>query len=111
MRFAAFGDSLMWGQGLRRADRFSNLTAIALARDDGVGPAFTIDNSRSGACIRPHGFDRTDFPDTYLSLFVSPAERTAFIAGANESPATDLYGEIPATFRRFADRLTCFRIP
>ena len=42
MAFAAFGDSVMWGQGLRRGDRFSFLIAGALARADGSDAVMVV---------------------------------------------------------------------
>ena len=114
-RVAAFGDSLMWGQGLNRTDRFTALIARALpeilGRQEGI---VAWDQSRSGAQIRdriPRVFDhRTQFPiqvfvdqhtqflDTFPSLFHGRRQEQRFIQGTDESPATGLYGEIPAPF-------------
>jgi lysophospholipase L1-like esterase len=50
-RVAAFGDSLMWGQGLRRADRFAWLITNDLAAAVKRNAVLVADASRSGAQI------------------------------------------------------------
>jgi hypothetical protein len=99
MRFAAFGDSLMWGQGVARNDRFSVLTAQgigALHRRDG---RVVFDESRSGAQIKVrNGSDREDFVDTHPGLFHTPDEVRAFLTRDDDSPAKLLFGEVPASF-------------
>jgi GDSL-like Lipase/Acylhydrolase family len=95
---AAFGDSLMWGQGVTRNKQFSALTAQkigALHRRTGV---LVFDRSRSGAQIKVRdGSDREDFVDTFPGLFPGPADAKAFLEG-DESAAMGLFGEVPASF-------------
>jgi GDSL-like Lipase/Acylhydrolase family len=98
VRVAAFGDSLMWGQGLRRNERFTALITAALPKEHGGKAAVVAaDASRSGAKIRARGLDRQGFQETFPALF-TPAQIRPFLEGKNESPATALYGEVPATF-------------
>jgi hypothetical protein len=99
---AAFGDSLMWGQGLARNKTFAQMATTGFSQLAGGKPAKIVyANARSGAKIRARGEERHDFADVYPHLFsggvIDPA-RIAFEAGLNESPATGLYGEVPATF-------------
>lgn len=94
---AAFGDSLMWGQGLRREDRFAWLVAEALAAAAGMSLAMVADRSRSGAQINANLAERQQFIDTFIEQFVDRAARRRFRAG-DESAAENLYGEIPASF-------------
>jgi hypothetical protein len=99
---AAFGDSLMWGQGLNRADRFSVLFTQQLGAEVGAPAgkpgALVWDASRSGAKIRDMPGERDDFADVYPSLFPDAASRKAFLRGDTDAPALGLYGEIPSTF-------------
>ena len=113
---AAFGDSLMWGQGLNRKDRFTELITALLPAISGGQPAVVAaDASRSGAQIRARGdqgtttslsggrvrdhrSQRSKFVDTFPALFAGERERTAFLDGTDERPATRLYGENPAPF-------------
>jgi hypothetical protein len=106
-RVAAFGDSLMWGQGLNRTDRFTSLITGALRAvlGKGRGGMVSADASRSGAQIRARSDQRTQFPDqrtqfldTFPSLFHGGRQRRRFLDGTDESFATGLYGEIPAPF-------------
>lgn len=99
-RVAAFGDSLMWGQGLNRADRFTQLITRALPAVLGKARTGIVsaDASRSGAQIRARSDQRTLFPDTFPSLFHGRRQQRRFIEGTDESFATGLYGEIPASF-------------
>lgn len=96
---AAFGDSLMWGQGLERSGRFAQQITNALPTIFGTKQAvISADASRSGAQIRARGDQRQTFPDTFPSLFQSASERAKFLKALDESPASRLYGEVPATF-------------
>jgi GDSL-like Lipase/Acylhydrolase family len=99
-RVAAFGDSLMWGQGLNRTDRFTQLITRALPAMLGKARTGIVsaDASRSGAQIRARSDQRTLFPDTFPSLFHGRRQQRRFIEGTDESFATGLYGEIPASF-------------
>jgi hypothetical protein len=99
-RVAAFGDSLMWGQGLNRTDRFTQLITrdLRAVLGQGRGGMVSADASRSGAQIRARADQRTQFPDTFPSLFHGGRQRRRFLDGTDESFATGLYGEIPASF-------------
>lgn len=95
---AAFGDSLMWGQGVARRERFSALTAQGIGTWHNQPAVLDPDRSRSGAQIRVRdGSDREDFADTYPSLLPSQADVDAFLQG-DESAAENLFGEVPCTF-------------
>lgn len=99
MRFAAFGDSLMWGQGVARNDRFSVLTAQGIGKLHQRDGRVVLDLSRSGAQIKVrNGSDREDFVDTFPGLFHTPDEVKAFLTQDDESPAQRLFGEVPASF-------------
>src|SRR5262249_21714249 len=96
---AAFGDSLMWGQGLNRQDRFTARIAQAVPQILGTQQAVvSADASRSGAQIRGRSDQRTTFVDRFPTLFRNQAAIDAFLQGRNERPATGLYGEVPAPF-------------
>jgi hypothetical protein len=96
---AAFGDSLMWGQGLNRQDRFTAQIARALPQILGTQQAVvSADTSRSGAQIRGRSDERTTFVDRFPALFPNQAAIEAFLQGRSEQPAVRLYGEVPAPF-------------
>ncbi len=104
LRIAAFGDSLMWGQGLRNSEKFKNLIARQLGRYHAKSPIIVVDRSRSGAQLlaRP-GADQTRDPrevfiDTYPGLFPDKTSRRRFRSGDDESPAEKIYGEVPSAF-------------
>ena len=102
-RVAAFGDSLMWGQGLARDRRFSYLIAEEIAVTKGKRPVIAYDWSRSGAKINASRQERTNFVATHWQLFKANTPgggrqaRTAFVDG-DEAIAHELYGEVPETF-------------
>lgn len=98
LQVAAFGDSLMWGQGNRRQDRFSALFTGSLRASVGQPGVLVWDSSRSGAKIRALPGERESFVDAYPFLFPDAAARRAFLDGRDESRASGLYGEVPATF-------------
>jgi hypothetical protein len=98
LRVAAFGDSLMWGQGNRRQDRFSALFTGGLRVRVGQPGVLVWDSSRSGAKIRALPGERETFVDAYPFLVPDAATRRAFLDGRDESRALGLYGEVPATF-------------
>jgi hypothetical protein len=98
VRIAAFGDSLMWGQGLNRNDRFTVLIAKGIGQEVKRTSTIVHDLSRSGAKIRARGDDRPGFVDTYPRLFPGGRGKGPFLRGRDEKPATGLYGEEPATF-------------
>lgn len=95
---AAFGDSLMWGQGLSRPQRFSVLATQqigALSKRQGV----LIDRSRSGAKIKVRdGKELADFVDIYPSLFTADGSADRFTELEDQRPAEHLYGEVPSSF-------------
>jgi lysophospholipase L1-like esterase len=95
---AAFGDSVMWGQGLARDQTFAALIANELAADAKKNGVIAVNRSRSGAKILDRGNDRANFLDLFPTLFKSNGQRRRFLDGTDESPATNLYGEIPAAF-------------
>jgi hypothetical protein len=95
---AAFGDSLMWGQGNNRADRFSMIFTKQLQGRVGKPGVLAWDASRSGSKIRDEPDERESFPDIYPHLFPNARVRRAFLDGKDDSPASGLYGEVPATF-------------
>jgi hypothetical protein len=96
---AAFGDSLMWGQGLRRSDRFSELITRELAKRQAKTAKLVFDDSRSGAKIRASQPEYVDFVDTNPSLF---AAGTAIRVDVQ---ARELYGEVPSTFPQISVQL------
>src|SRR4051794_37829016 len=92
VRVAAFGDSLMWGQGLRRDERFTAEIAKLipmLQPYNGRQAAVTWDESRSGAKIRARGDDRHAFVDRFPALFADATARRRFLDGSDESPASN----------------------
>lgn len=103
-RIAAFGDSLMWGQGLNRNETFVALIAAALEKHHGKRVSVSVNRSRSGAQImaRADPDDRSDqregFLDRFPALFPDATARAMFRSGEDEGRANDLYGEIPAAF-------------
>jgi hypothetical protein len=98
LQVAAFGDSLMWGQGNRRQDRFSALFTGRLRARVGQPGVLVWDSSRSGAKIGALPGERESFVDAYPFLFPDAATRRAFLDDRDESRALGLYGEVPATF-------------
>ncbi|WP_411700460.1 hypothetical protein [Conyzicola sp.] len=111
-KVAAFGDSLMWGQGLPRDKRFSVLFVDRLPILTKRRPASLVwDASRSGAQIKAREnrifgrffesvlySDRAKFLDRFPKYFANADQRKAFIAGEDDGPARKLYGEVPAPF-------------
>ncbi|MFC8668545.1 hypothetical protein [Streptomyces sp. NPDC057199] len=99
VQVAAFGDSAMWGQGLERDKRYTALLVNGLIPALYGRPAQLVwDKSRSGAKIRARGDDREVFLDRYPAVFQNLLERKIFFEGSNDTPASRLYGEIPAPF-------------
>lgn len=112
-RIACFGDSVMWGQGLERADRFSQQIVDRLTASSGTPGTIVHDLSRSGAritvpdnaadatrngvLIKDHRSSRHDFVSLYPHLFAGDADREAFVRG-DEHVAHQLDGEVPASF-------------
>ncbi|MEV6242685.1 hypothetical protein [Lentzea sp. NPDC051838] len=91
----------MWGQGNKRADRFSmrftQLIGSTFGKPSQPG-ALVFDASRSGAKVRDLPGERLEFTDTYPFLFPDATARKQFLDGTTDAPAHGLYGEIPATF-------------
>jgi lysophospholipase L1-like esterase len=104
LRVAAFGDSLMWGQGLNRHETFATLIARALATHHKQKVEISVNRSRSGAQIKARNDPETrrdqreEFLDRFPFLFPDGQTRDAFASGADERFANGLHGEIPATF-------------
>jgi hypothetical protein len=88
----------MWGQGLPRNKRFAQLFTAALRTKVGTPGRIVWDFSRSGAEIRADGDQRLRFADVYPHLFPNRRGLAPFLEGTNDSPAHDLYGEVPSTF-------------
>lgn len=103
LRVAAFGDSIMWGQGLRRDETFAALITRGLGLQHEMNAMLVVNRSRSGAVLndgktkQEREARRREFLDTFPALFSSARERKLFLEG-NDSRASDLYGEIPASF-------------
>ncbi|KIA74375.1 hypothetical protein ANMWB30_09480 [Arthrobacter sp. MWB30] len=95
---AAFGDSLMWGQGNNRNDRFSIRFTNLVSAQLGQPAALVFDASRSGAKIEELAGERDRFADLYPFLFPDANKRKAFLKGETDEPAHGLYGEVPSTF-------------
>jgi lysophospholipase L1-like esterase len=133
-RVAIVGDSAMWGQGLLREHTYASLAASRLAQSTGdapeivAGPPNKLDRERgeprSGAKIRAHRKngtdvvllpsdnttpaekgDRANFARTHRSLFSTDPEMVAFLDGRDETPASALFGEHPATFPTVMDQV------
>ena len=66
---AAVGDSLMWGQGLARNARFSELFLQGVGKALNNPVHLVWDSSRSGAKIVATRAERDAFIDTYPGLF------------------------------------------
>jgi hypothetical protein len=98
LQVAAFGDSIMWGQGNNRPDRFSMRFTTGLKARVGKQGVLVWDASRSGAKVRELPGEREQFADVYPSLFTTVPARTAFLNGTDDTPASGLYGEVPSTF-------------
>ena len=97
--YAAFGDSLMWGQGVARDKLFSLLTFQGIRALPNQPQGKSLDRSRSGAQIKVRdGSVREDFADDYPSLLPTPADVDAFVVKGDESAAQELFGEVPCTF-------------
>ena len=96
-RVAAFGDSLMWGQGLKRDETFAALITRGLGVEHQTTPSLVVNRARSGAVLMERGMQRADFLDTFPALFTSRPARQRFRDG-DDGRAVELYGEIPASF-------------
>jgi hypothetical protein len=95
----------MHGQGIANQNKFKHLITQHLAKAAGRRGSLTYDRSRSGAQIHATPDARRSFPNIYPELFNNAAEREAFFPGDprkkplwDETPATRLPPEIPATF-------------
>jgi hypothetical protein len=107
LRVAAFGDSLMWGQGLARTERFARIITDALAIEHQKPATLVIDRPRSGAEIEADAAQRDAFRDTFPDVFAgsSPMVQKRFLDGSDERLASRLHGEIPATFPTVAGQV------
>jgi len=85
VHIAAFGNSLMWGQGLNRNDRFTALIAKEIGRRVKRIHQIVYDRSRSGAKITGRatkfGTDAMRFVDYHSHLFSGGRGITAFLRG------------------------------
>jgi hypothetical protein len=106
VKVACFGDSLMWGQGLKNEQKFKTLIVHALRGELGKTAGIVYDRSRSGAKITGSPKDRAEFVETYPELFPGGKGLDAFkangkeggIFGKDEFPASALFGEVPSTY-------------
>jgi len=97
IRVAAFGDSVMWGQGLKRNETFADLITRGVGRENQKPAVLVVNRSRSGAVLLERENQREEFLDTYPALFKSRPSRQRFRDG-DDGNAVNLYGEIPASF-------------
>ncbi|HET9662031.1 MAG TPA: hypothetical protein VFP05_17025 [Thermomicrobiales bacterium] len=96
IHIAAFGDSVMWGQGIERDQTFVKRFANELSKRRKKSVKVVIDRSRSGAVMRSTPDLRRNFVDTFPEFFPTKTDRTVFLNG-DESGAQQLYGEVPAS--------------
>jgi hypothetical protein len=103
-RVAVFGDSVMEGQGLLDQDKFSNKAANEIGKLLGRSVDIVVNTARSGAPIEAADspseakIKRSEFVNTYPSLFNSPKLRSDFIENNIQEVAFLLTPELPATF-------------
>jgi lysophospholipase L1-like esterase len=97
-RIATFGDSIVWGQGLPPAQRFSMLVADAItARRNGRIAVFALDHcANSGAII---GLAAGLSPNPFV-----PRGPSVF-SGECPDPTQTIRGQVAAWPSRFADQL------
>ena len=97
VQIAAFGDSMMWGQGLRRNETFAALLLASMHDLHRKPVVMAVNRARSGAKIMARGRDRENFLDTFPELFSNRPQRQRFRDG-DDGRAVELYGEVPSTF-------------
>jgi len=110
LKAVVIGDSVMWGQGLRGRQKFSNNAVEEIGRLLGREARIEIDLSHSGAPINAASEScdlkckRKKFVDTYPTLFgaklstTGMSEAEAAFVNDNDQSKSVLYGEIPSTF-------------
>ena len=86
MHMLAFGDSVMWGQGLHEVDKFDNQVRNWLSGSLGMPVAF-VSLAHSGAVI--------DVPASAASASATAAQNLAI---ANASGVPNQFGEIPNSY-------------
>jgi hypothetical protein len=96
LRVAAFGDSLMWGQGLNRSDTFAELIKRGLGIENGK-QAILDNRARSGAVLIGRDDQRKTFLYLYPTFFKGAAPLRRRFLNGDEGRARLLYGEVPAS--------------
>ncbi|MCW3091471.1 MAG: hypothetical protein JWP81_2540 [Ferruginibacter sp.] len=105
LKAVVLGDSAMWGQGLKEADKYSTISVAAVGRILGREAKIETNLAHSGAAIEASKEQRKKFANTYPSLFAW----TDFTDGATTKLAEDFvnkkdedptvfYGDVPSTF-------------
>jgi hypothetical protein len=98
LRVAAFGDSLMWGQGIARGKEFKSLVVRVVGKEHGRLARMVYDRSRSGAqIILRDGNEREVFVDRYPQFFKDDESERRLTELGDESVASKLFGEIPSS--------------
>jgi lysophospholipase L1-like esterase len=98
LRVAAFGDSLMWGQGIARGKEFKSLVVRVVGKGHGRLARMVYDRSRSGAqIILRDGNEREVFVDRYPQFFKDDESERRLTELGDESVASKLFGEIPSS--------------
>lgn len=95
---AVFGDSVMWGQGLRREDKFAERAIVEIGKILNKTPKMEINSAHSGAPMRADADARKRFYETNTYLFKTNNDRIRFLNDNNQSIAQKMYGEVPSTF-------------
>jgi lysophospholipase L1-like esterase len=96
----AYGDSIMWGQGLPEEKKFVHIVAKYLASLYGKEYKTPIVGARSGALLARPANDaeaRRKFMDIYGEVLPNDAERNDF-RGGNDFWASNLHPEVPADY-------------
>ncbi|MCB9235153.1 MAG: hypothetical protein H6581_26090 [Bacteroidia bacterium] len=96
MKFVAFGDSVMWGQGLKEEHKFVIKAAQGIAARE--GKTWEVTNyAHSGAVIRADENKRRTFVEHFPWLFANQAAIDNFMNGKDER-MTVFQGEVPNSF-------------
>lgn len=109
MKFVAFGDSVMWGQGLADKDKFCVKAAEAIAKMENRPFDRAKDLkilAHSGASIEASETSRKDFAHKFQHLFESPTHRAAF--ERDGTAWTGMHGELGQRFPTVKDQVRNF---
>jgi hypothetical protein len=107
----AFGDSIMWGQGLPKEKKFVYVVAKYLAALHGKEYTTPVMSARSGALLTRPANDvaaRRRFMDIYSEVLPNDAQRNDF-RGGNDFWANNLYAEVPADYPTVEGQLEVVR--